>query len=354
MKINERKIEEYVNKMRFYYDIPGISAGISYKGDLIYKKGFGYKNIETGKEVSGDTIFHIASVAKLFVGTAIMQLNEKGLIDIDHPIVEYLSYFSVDDSGCESITIRQMLSHTSGIPDVEDYEWDKPQTDEDALERYVKSLKGIRLLWEPGYKFSYSNIAYDILGHLIAKISGMSFENYIKENIFKPLGMTNSSFLTYKRDMDQIAAPHIKDSDKHVILSPVFPYNRIHSPSSTLTTDVEDIHKWASANLNKGILDGSRILDQGTYQQMWHPVISINEREEIGLSWFMRTYKSKRLLGHEGSDTGFRSSFAIIPEENISVSVYANLQSAPTRRIQQGIVDILFDAETLEINNSQL
>jgi len=343
LKIHEKKINEYVSKMKYYYDIPGISVGISHKGQLVYGKGLGYKNITTKEEVSENTIFHIASVAKLFVGTAIMQLNNKRLLDIDYPIIEYIPYFSTDDSKYKSITTRHMLSHTSGMPDVEDYEWDKPQKDEGALERYVRSLKRIKLLWEPGRKFSYSNIAYDILGHMIARISGKSFEDYIEENIFQPLGMINSSFLTCKRDMTKIAAPHIKDSDKHVIVSPVFPYNRIHSPSSTLTTDVEDIHKWAAASLNKGMFKESRILNQDAYQQMWRPVMPINEREEIGLSWFIRVYKAKRLIGHEGSDTGFRSSFAIIPDKKAAVSVYANLQSAPTRRIQQGIMDIIFD-----------
>ena len=341
--IDRQKIEDYVNKMMFYYDIPGLSVGVGHDGQLKYEKGFGYKNIETKEKVDEQTVFHIASVAKLFVGTAIMQLMEKGLLDITHTVKEYVPSFNVNDSRCEKITIKQMLSHTSGMPDVENYEWDRPQKDEEALERYVKSLKGINLLWEPGERFSYSNIAYDVLGHLIAKVSGLSFEEYIQRNIFEPLNMAHSSFLTYKRDMKEMASPHIKDSDKHVGVSSVFPYNRIHGPSSTLTSDIKDIHIWALANLNKGSLEGSRILKESTYELMWDPIMPINEKERIGLSWFMRVYKARNLFGHEGSDTGFRSSFAIIPEDKVSVSVYANLQSVPTRRIQQGIMDILFE-----------
>ncbi len=342
MKINRQEIERYVEKMMFYYDIPGLCVGISHEGQLKYEMGFGYKNIETKEKVDEHTIFHIASVAKLFVGTAIMQLVERGLLDIDHPVVEYLPYFKVKDSRYKKITVKQMLSHTSGMPDVEDYEWDHPQTDEAALERYVKSLEELTLLWEPGEKFSYSNIAYDILGHLIAKVSGVSFEEYIENNIFKPLNMINSTFLSFNRDINEIASPHIKDSDKHVVVSKVFPYNRIHGPSSTLTSDIKDMHLWAFANLNLGTLKDSRIIEESTYKLIWHPIMPINEKEQIGLSWFMRAYKSRTLFGHEGSDIGFRSSFAIVPENKVSISVYANLQSAPTRRIQQGILDIIF------------
>lgn len=345
MKIHIEKIKEFIDKMMFYHDIPGLALAIGNKEELQYEKGFGYKNIETGEEITEETVFHMASVSKLFVGTAVMQLAERKLLDIDKPVTTYIPYFKMQDPRYKEITVKQMLSHTSGMPDCDDYEWENPQVDDQALERYVRLQQNETLLWNPGEKFAYSNIAYEILGHLIAAVSDMTFESYIDKNIFMPLGMNQSSYLTLNRDMNKIASPHIKNSDKKVIVSEIFPYNRIHAPSSTLTSTARDIYKWGLAQLNKGQLNGKRILDEKTYDIMLNPVTHINKKEEICLSWFSRAYRKRVLYGHEGSDMGFRSSFTIIPEEEISISVHANIQSAPTRRIQKGILDILWGYE---------
>lgn len=346
MNIDVNKIEKYIEEMMFFHDIPGLAVGIGKDEKLIYAKGFGFKNIETKEKLDKNTIFHMASVTKLFVGTSVMQLMEKGKLDINHPVKEYLSYFEIDDPKYKEITIKQMLSHISGLPDCYDYEWENPQFDEYALERYVKDQKDMRLLYNPGEKFFYSNIAYETLGDLISKVSGMTFEDYVDKNIFKPLEMENSTLLTFKRnDKEQIATPHMKNDEKKVVVSKVFPYNRAHAPSSTLTSNIVDISKWGFANLNKGILNNKRILEEKTYDLMFNPVKDINNREQICISWFTRKHRGKRLYGHEGSDIGFRASFAIIPEENMYISVHVNIQSAPTRRIQKGILDCLWGYE---------
>ncbi len=347
MELNKDKIIQYIDKMMFYHDIPGLAVGIGKDNQLIFQEGFGYRNIETKEKINADTVFHMASVTKLFVGTAMMQLMEKGLVDINEPVKKYVPYFEISDPRYESITVKQMLSHTSGMPDSDDYGWENPKYDEKALENYVKAQaeENLHLLWNPGEKFAYSNIAYEILGDLISKVSNQSFEDYVQENIFKPLGMNQSSLLTFKRNYEEIAAPHIKNENKQVVFSKVFPYSRAHGPSSTLTSNIQDILIWASAHLNKGEYNHCRILEEDTYKIMWQPVAMINSREQICLSWFFRKHKALGLYGHEGSDIGFRSSFAIAPEENMHISIHANIQSAPTRRIQKGIWDILLGDE---------
>jgi CubicO group peptidase (beta-lactamase class C family) len=106
----------------------------------------------------------MASITKPFVGTAIMQLVERGIVDLDAPVVQYLRYFQLADDRYNQITVRQMVTHASGMPDVEDYEWDKPQYDDGALERYVRSLTNQKLLFAPGERVQYSNMAYEVLG----------------------------------------------------------------------------------------------------------------------------------------------------------------------------------------------
>ena len=124
-----------------------------------------------------------------------MQLVEQGKIDLDDPVVDYLPYFELADDRYGTITIRELLTHTSGLPDVEDFGYDNPAYDVEALDRYVRSLTDTSLIAAPGEGFSYSDMGFDILGDVVATVSGQPFEEYVQENIFDPLGMENTTFL---------------------------------------------------------------------------------------------------------------------------------------------------------------
>jgi CubicO group peptidase (beta-lactamase class C family) len=345
MMVDCEKINAHLNKVAFYYDIAGLAAGIGTGTSTgpIYKGAAGYKNIETKELMTPDAVFHMASVTKLFVGTAIMKLYEQGIIDLDQALIQYMPAFRMADERFHRITLRQLLNHTSGMPDVKDYNWDKPETDDKALARYVESeeVTGARLLWEPGSgQFAYSNMAYEVLGLLLADLSGMPFEEHIDESLLKPLGMNCSTLLTFTRDMRQVCAPHVKSANKEIKVAAVFPYNRAHGPSSTLTSTLEDMAKWGKAHLNKSVLKGK------TYDEMWKSYAVVpNNAEHIGLSWFIREQSGYQLLGHEGTDDGFRSSFWICPELDLHITVMANMTGAPVKKINRQLLDILLGVE---------
>ena len=143
------------------HDLPGLAVGIVADNEVVYARGFGVKSIETQEPISMTTVFHMASISKPFVATAMMQLVEQNQIQLDAPVVAYIPYFKLDDDRYRDITVQQMLSHVSGMPDVMDYEWDTPQYDEGALERYVRSLSSKKLIYEPGEKYAYSNMAFE-------------------------------------------------------------------------------------------------------------------------------------------------------------------------------------------------
>jgi CubicO group peptidase (beta-lactamase class C family) len=165
-------LEPAVNSEIEQGHLPGLAIGVVKSGRLIYAQGFGVNKIGGTSPIRSRSIFHMASVTKTFVGTAVMQLVESGKIDLEAPLIRYLPYFRLADERYRAITIRQMLSHSSGIPDVNDYHWDKPEFDDGALERYVRSLAAKKLTFPPGAKFGYSNPAYETLGDVIAKVSG--------------------------------------------------------------------------------------------------------------------------------------------------------------------------------------
>lgn len=333
-----KKLDAFLEKALFMYDLPGLAVDVGI-GEQTYTKTLGYKNAILKIPLQQHHIFHMASISKLFVGTSILQLWEKGQIDLDEKLITYLPWFEINDHRYHNITIRQLLSHTSGMPDVKDYHWENPETDELALERYVKSeeVKNAQLLWDPeDGRFSYSNMGYEILGVVIATVSGVSFEDYVYDNIFKVVGMDNSTMLTFKRDMSEICSPHTKSPDKEIILAPHFPYNRAHAPSSTLTSNLEDLAKWAKANLNKTILKPS------TFEKAWEwQSIVPNNKEHICLSWFCRVQNDYLFYGHEGNDDGFRSSFWICPKLNLHITVCSNISRAPVKKINKKIFDII-------------
>ena len=126
---------------------------------------------------------HHKQLEETFVATGIMKLVEQGKLQLDAPVTDYVPYFELADDRQHSITIRQLLNHTSGMPDEDDFQWESPEFDEGSLERYVKSIRVRSLDNNPGEVFSYSNIGYELLGDVIAKASGISFESYIQEQV---------------------------------------------------------------------------------------------------------------------------------------------------------------------------
>lgn len=349
----DRIINEYV-KMEF---VPGLSVGVVYNKEAIYTKGFGVKNVETKEPVDEKSLFHMASVSKTFVATGIMQLAEQDKVNLDEYLIEYLPYFKLKDDRYKKVTIRQLLSHISGMPDEDDYEWDKPQYDEEALESYVRSINERELMWEPGEKFAYSNIAYEILGNVIEKVSGMSFEKYMKENILNVVQMRESNFFKPSVSKDLLTSPHILDikNGYGATVSEVFPYNRSHGPSSTLCSNVVEMCNYAIANMSEGRFEGDKILEANSYSELWKKYASTDwggYTSEIGLAWFLGEYKGNKVRSHSGMDTGFRSNLIILPEKGISVVVMINSDYIGTKILCTSILDILLGEEVDYVKRS--
>lgn len=334
----KKKLDKYLQECLYYYDLPGLCLSVK-QGDFSYVGVAGHRNKLTQEPLKEGDVFHMASVSKLFVATAIMQLCEEGQLTLEDKVAEILPWLAIDDERLSRITLRQMLNHTSGMGDVSDYHWELGEADDGALERYCQSdeVKLSKLSWDPEEgNFKYSNIAYEVLGCVISRVSGKTFEEYIKERIFDPLDMKDSTFLTFQRDGKTMAQPHGKDNKNHTFIVEHYPYNRAHGPSSTLTSTGRDMQKWGDAHL------GKKILSPASYEEMWKVYTEVpNNGEGMGLSWFMRRQNGYDLLGHEGNDDGFRSSFWICPRLDCSITVMSNLTRSPVKRMNRGVLDII-------------
>ena len=336
----ESRFEPVVQQTMKENSIPAVAVAVLSAGQPAYVKAFGVKSVDAADPVVPRSLFHMASVTKTFVATAIIQLWEQGKVDLDKPVIAYLPYFKLDDPHYSEITLAQMLNHTSGIPDVMNYEWNKPAFDDGALESYVRSISDRKLISPPGTKQKYSNMSFEVLGDVVAKVSGMSFENYVEQNILKPVGMTDSRLMYTQADQALLVKPHVRKKGATQVF-PIFPYNRKHGPSSTLISNAADMSRWMLVNLNRGELNGARILKDATYDLMW----TSNDPAfpKIGKSWFLGEHRGCKTVAHGGSDIGFTCQLILLPEKKFGVAVLTNLNNAPVSKLALAAVDIWLD-----------
>lgn len=319
--------------------LPGLAIGIIVDGRLVYSRGFGQATLgPNGPKTTPDTVYHMASITKPFVATALMQLVEQGKLRLDDPIVKYLPYFRVNDPRYASLTIKQFVTHTSGMPDVDDYEWNKPQYDDGSLERYVRSLKDKRLIFDPGTRFAYSNIAFEVLADVIAKVSVQTFEEYVAQHILIPVGMMHSTLLKERTDPKTLASGYTKGENGFPKPIPAYPYNRPHNASSDLMSSVNDMARWAIVNLNRGEIGGKRILKASTYDLLWKPNAALELCPEsqpcrktgasVGISWFLENKHGLNTVSHSGGDDGFGTQLILVPGRKFAMVMMTNTDSA--------------------------
>lgn len=330
------ELEALVGQKMEELQVPGVALAIVKDGALQYAKGFGVTELDTQQAVTPDSIFHLASVSKTVVGVAVMQLVEEGKIDLDVPVSDYLPYFTVDDPAADQVTVKQLLTHTSGLPNVEDwiteYRYKEQRYDEQALEDQVRSLATVWLLNRPGEEFSYSNNGFAVLGDLIAKVSGQSFEEYMTEYLFAPLGMDHSTFAHFDSDPELMATPHLYDYQSNVEISDFFPYSRSYAPGSAMDASLNDLAHFATALLNQGELDGVRILDAETLDAMWTPQVATGMDQylgsmmyDYGLGWWLGEVAGHRTVGGHGADAGFQTALILLPDDAAAVIALVNL-----------------------------
>lgn len=345
-----QKLDTVLEEIIACWGIPGMGIGIVDGNEIVYKRGFGVQNLETKEPVTPDSIFCVASISKCFVATAIMQLAEKGIFQLDDPIVQHLPYFTLNDERCRQITIRQMLSHTSGMPDMDEGQYDDLvshlEYDEGAAERYVRGLSSRKMISTPGECFWYSNIAYNVLGDLISKVSGEIFEDYMKARILRPSGMPDSTFFFPEVQPGRLAVPHLRIPE--MVPNPVYPYHRADAPASFLHSSVVEMCHWCITCLNNGIFSGKPILSTSGFEQMWTPVAPRGYPpfyESSGLGWTLGHFDGVKTVSHGGMGFGWTDFLILLPEKNRAAIILCNEESSARSQTLQAVVHAMLDQE---------
>ncbi|ACQ81984.1 beta-lactamase [Beutenbergia cavernae DSM 12333] len=344
----EARLWPLVDRVMAARHLPGMAVGVVADGAVVAARGFGVADLGGGGPVTEHSLFHVASVSKPFVAMAALRLVDAGVLDLDAPVSRYLPYVRVGGAHADVITTRHLLTHTVGIPDVEDYRWHEPEVDDGALERFVRTLADVDALHPPGERFEYCNAGYEVAGAVVAKVSGRTFERCLAEEVLAPLGMPTSTFLARSVPPELATGPHL-GAPPHRIPG-TYPYHRGHAPSSTLHSSAVELCQAAIALLNEApdATTGAPFLSAASREAMWRPQLATGWSDRAGsmaTGWFVGTYRGHRVVSHEGEDPGFNAYWALLPDVRGAVVVLANANTAPVLGLGDAALDVVLGVE---------
>jgi CubicO group peptidase (beta-lactamase class C family) len=291
------------------YDVPGAVLGLWVDGERTITP-YGVLNRRTGVETTADSVFQIGSVTKPWTATMIVQLAAEGRLALDDAVVKLLPEASIDPR----ITVRQLLTHTSGIDG--DVFTDTGRGD-DCVERYVELLAGVPQLFEPGTAYSYCNAGFVLLGRIIEVLDGRTWDESLRARLVEPLGLTATTTLPEEAILHRAAVGHLA-SDGSVVSTWQLP--RSIGPAGTIAATAEDLLKFAQLHLDD-------------YAEMREPQVTCpggtGGLAEIGLAWRLYDWSGRRLFGHDGMTISQLAFLRIDPEARIAFCLLTNSGNAP-------------------------
>jgi len=303
---------------------------VARNGQPILEKGYGMADIELGVPNQPDNKFLIGSITKQFTATAIMQLQEQGKLDVDDPISAYLPDYPKPTA--DRVTLRHLLSHTSGIPSYTDNaSFMANRTIDMPLDSLMARFDRLPLQFEPGTKWYYSNSGYVVLGAIIEKVSGESYEDYLREHIFEPLGMQNTGYCHNDRIITGRAQGYTIDNDGNISNAPEIAMT-IPFSAGALYSTVGDLLKWDRA------LYTDKVLSKKSLQEMWTPVLN-----EYGYGWTISDKSGHRRIEHSGGIDGFSADIARYPDDRLTIIVLGNNEAVSAAKLEMQLAAIMFD-----------
>jgi CubicO group peptidase (beta-lactamase class C family) len=322
------RVSEYINAEMKRQRIPGLSLAVIKDGHIVLAKGYGLANVELQVPVKPETIFQSGSMGKQFTATAVMMLVEAGKLGLSDRITKY---FKDAPKSWQNITVRHLLTHTSGTTDYpNDFDFRRDYTEDELL----KAAEAIPLDFRPGEKWSYSNLGYVLLGILIHKVSGQFYGDFLHDRIFEPLGMTTARIISEADIVPNRAAGYqlVKGELKN---------QEWVSPTLNTTADgaiyltVYDMAKWDTA------LYTEKLLKKSSFSEMWTPVkLNDGQTYPYGFGWEFSNVRGHHIIEHDGAWQGFESQISRYVDDKLTVVVFANLSQANPGRIAHGVAAI--------------
>jgi CubicO group peptidase (beta-lactamase class C family)/D-alanyl-D-alanine dipeptidase len=321
-------LDAFIQKQVADKRLPGLSIALVDDQRVVWAKGFGFADPGKKKPATAETVYRVGSVSKLFTDLAVMQLVERGALDLDEPVKKYLEdSFKPANKFDKEITLRHLMSHRSGLvreSPVGNYF----DPDEPSLEKTIRSLNGIDLVYEPGKKVKYSNAGIAAIGLAIEKTQKEKFSRYLGRTLLAPLGMKRSSFEPDPDVVKHLAKANMWTYHGREFLAPTFELGM--APAGCMYSTVLDLSRFLEFLFAKGkSADGDALVKPATLDAMYKPQFAKkDDKQKFGLGFAISEFEGRRRLGHGGAIYGFATDLSALPEDKLGVVVIASLDGA--------------------------
>ena len=313
---------------------PSIAVAVARQGRIIWEEGFGFADVAARTSATPTTLYSMASISKPMTATAIMKLVDQGKIDLDRPANDYLGDAKITELAgpASGATVRRLLSHTAGLPLHYRFFYDggpiaRPAMDE-AISRYALTV------FPPGTAYSYSNLGYGVLEEIIAKVSGRSYEDFMRDEVFAPLGMTTAAIGT-GAGLENSAVRYDANG------KPIAFYDFDHRGASAVYTSAHDLVRFGMYHLKARLPGQKPVLRDATIDAMQRVSTPGDTATGYGLGWIIGYESGTRVVSHTGGMPGVSTTLKLYPEHDVVIVALANTGGATPHRIAVTIADAI-------------
>jgi len=344
-----QELEELIPKLMRKNDVVGLSVALIDDQEIVWAEGFGYADEAAEAPATEETVYRVASISKLFTSTAVMQLAEAGLIDIDQPFVNCVPDFSIKTrfADADPITPRNLLTHHSGLFSyLQNGEWTR---DPETLAEETARLREEYTVYPPNFIYNYSNVGMALLGRMIEVVSGTDFAAHMAENILGPMAMNHSSFTLTDEIRPLLSKGYSGGEEREQ-----FPYRDL--PAGGLYSNVLDLSRFLQMVFADGRSGGNRIASPETLETMLSPQnedVALDLGRTVGLGWALPTIRgvapeTVSIAGHSGGSPLFSSQLLCIPESKIGVVVLINSSEGGNMKMEVATraLKLMYEAKT--------
>ena len=320
-------LENKVEERRKAHHIPGVALVIVKNDKVIYLKGLGLRDRERNLPVTPDTLFAIGSSSKAFTAATVLMSQDDGKLKLTDPPKKYLPYFTLrDPEAAEKITIRDLLSHRSGLSRT-DIAWAVGTLSRKDVIRVAGLAKPTAKF---GEKFQYQNVMYAVAGEVVASVQKTPWETFVERRLFAPLGMTSSNLSTVEmqKARDFSRGYEYNEDTKQYRRLPMRDLPAI-APAGAINSSARDMAQWLRLMINGGTVAGKRLLSPKAMQEMTSKQMAFVGNTDYGLGWFLRDWKGRKVVEHGGNIDGFNADVAFLPEEKLGFAILTNVSFSP-------------------------
>lgn len=350
-----KEIDEYAAKAGREWQVPGFSVAIVKDDKVVFVKGYGVRELGKPEPVDKDTLFAVASNTKAFTSAALATLVDEGKLKWDDRVTKYLPWFQLyDPYVTREMTVRDLLSHRSGLATFGgDLLWYETTYSREEIVRRIRFLKPVH-----GFRgrYGYQNIMFLAAGEIVPAVTGKSWDDYVREKFFAPLGMPRT-VTTYKQLMaaQNVATPHNEFEGKVRVVH----YSNVDSAggAAVINSTAVEMAEWVRLQLGRGTYQDKRIFSAAASREMWSPhmiVSGVSESAEkfnptthfnlYGLGWGLSDYRGRKVVTHSGGLDGMTSRVALLPEENLGVVILTNSETPLQAFLYYKVFDVFTGA----------